>query len=58
MRHDKLRSVSVRHEDLDAQCAEGWSEVGIRQLGRFLNGRGSTNEVDERRHGTANLPPP
>jgi hypothetical protein len=31
-----VRGVSVRHDDLDAQCAEGSPEVGIRQLGRFL----------------------
>ena len=43
-----VRGVSVRHEDLDAQCAKGCPELGIRQLGRFLNERGSTNDVGER----------
>ena len=51
-----VRGVSVRHEDLDARYVEGWPEVGIRQFGRFLNGRSSTNGVGERRHGTMAFP--
>jgi hypothetical protein len=50
-----VRGVSVRHEDLDARYAEGCPEVDIRHFGRFLNGRGRTNGVGERRHGTADL---
>jgi hypothetical protein len=53
-----VRGVSVRREDLDARYAKGCPSVGIRHFGRFLDGRGRTSGVGERRHGTADFLPP